>query len=111
MIIIVFFSTLSIQAQQSIAGLWNTGKDNTTIEIVEVNDVYQGTVVSSDNTKAPIGKVLLKDIQLIDGKWQGKLFAAKKGEWMDATLKEVENELAITVKAGMFRKTIEWSRE
>ncbi|MEM6700159.1 MAG: hypothetical protein AAF599_17275 [Bacteroidota bacterium] len=105
----MLFSTLSMHAQ--LVGTWNTGKDNTQIEITEVNGVYEGKIASSDNAKAPIGKQLLKDIQLVDGEWKGKLFAAKKGEWMDAVLEEKDNQLLITVKAGFMSKTIKWAKE
>ena len=104
----ILFSTLTMNAQQSIAGIWNTGKDNTKIEITAVNGVYEGIIVSSDNAKAKIGKILLKDIQSVGGKWKGKLFAAKKGKWMDAVLEEKGSQLVITVSAGWMSKTIEW---
>ncbi|MEO0723256.1 MAG: hypothetical protein AAFZ63_01860 [Bacteroidota bacterium] len=104
-------SILSMNAQQSIAGVWNTGNDNTKIEITEVDGVYEGRIFSSDNDKAPIGKRLLKDVQLVDGEWQGKLYAAKREEWMDAVLEATGDELAITVKAGWVSRTVEWSRE
>lgn len=107
----ILFSTLSINAQQSIAGIWNTGKENTKIEIKEeANGAYAGTVVSSDNANAKIGKQLIKDVKLVDGEWKGKLFAAKKKKWMDAVLKEKNNQLLITVKAGLMSKTIKWAK-
>ena len=43
--------------------------------------------------------------------YKGKLFAAKKGEWMDAELKEKDNKLSITVSAGFMSKTVEWFKE
>ena len=110
-LICLLFSTLAMNAQQTITGIWNTGKENTNVEITEVNSVCEGVIVSSDNTKAKIGKQLLKDIKLVDGEWKGKLFAAKKGEWMDAVLEEKGNKLLITVKAGWKSKTLEWTRE
>lgn len=106
----ILFSAISMNAQQAPAGIWNTGKENTKIEIAEVNGVYEGKIVSSDNAKAKIGKQLLKDIKLVDGEWKGKLFAAKRGKWMDAVLKEQGNQLLITVQAGLMSKTIEWAK-
>ncbi|MEL6655311.1 MAG: hypothetical protein AAFP77_13780 [Bacteroidota bacterium] len=106
-----FLSTLILSAQQSIAGVWNTGNDNTKIEIAEVDGIYEGKILSSDNDKAPIGKRLLKDVQLVDGEWKGKLYAAKREEWMDAVLEAIGDQLAITVKAGWVSRTVEWSRE
>ena len=107
----ILLSSLTMDAQQSLAGIWNTGNDNTKIEITAVNDVYEGKIVSSDNAKAKIGKLLLKEVQLVDGEWKGKLFAAKRGKWMDAVLKEKNNQLQVTVKAGWRSKTLEWRKE
>jgi len=107
----MLFSTLWAHAQQPIEGTWNTGKDNTQIEITEANGIYEGKIHSSENENAKIGKRLLKDIKLIDGEWKGKLFAAKKGEWVDATLKEEEGKLLVTVDVGWTSKTIKWSRD
>ncbi|MEM6318769.1 MAG: hypothetical protein AAF960_13940 [Bacteroidota bacterium] len=108
----LLFFALSINAQsQSPAGIWNTGKDNTKIEITETNGVYTGKILSSDNAKAKIGKQLLKDIQSVDGEWKGKLFAAKRGKWMDAVLEAKGKVLQITVKKGLMSKTIEWAGE
>lgn len=101
---------IASNAQSSIEGIWNTGKENTKIEIAAVNGVYQGKIVSSDNAKAKSGAQLLKEIQLVDGKWQGKLFAAKKKKWMDAVLVEKDNQLLITVKAGLMSRTIKWAK-
>lgn len=110
-LICILFATLSMNAQQSIAGIWNTGKENTKIEISEVDGLYQGKIVSSDNEKAQIGKLLLKDIKAVRKGYKGKLFAAQRGEWMDAVLKEKGNQLSITVSAGFMSKTIEWVKE
>ncbi|MEM9833216.1 MAG: hypothetical protein AAF944_21460 [Bacteroidota bacterium] len=102
---------LSLNAQQPPVGIWNTGKDNTKIEIAEVDGVYKGEIVSSDNTKAKIGKLLLKEVKSVDGEWKGKLFAAKRGEWMDAVLEEKDNQLVITVSKGWISKTVKWSKD
>ncbi|MEM6806899.1 MAG: hypothetical protein AAF696_36195 [Bacteroidota bacterium] len=107
----ILFTALSMHAQQSIAGIWNTGKENTKIEITEVNGLYQGKIISSDNSAAKIGTILLKDIKPLRKGYKGKLFAAKKGEWMDAVLKEKDNQLSITVSVGFMSKTIEWAKE
>lgn len=107
----LLISSLSMNAQQSIAGTWNTGKENTKIEITEVDGLYQGKIVSSDNEKVKIGKLLLKEVRSVRKGYKGKLFAAKKGEWMDAMLEAKDNKLSITVSAGFMNKTIEWSKE
>ena len=109
-ITIILFSAFTMNAQQAPTGIWNTGKDNTKIEIKEADGVYEGIILSSDNAKAPVGKQLLKDVKLVDGAWTGKLFAAKKGKWMDAVLEEKGKQLLITVSAGFMSKTVEWTR-
>ena len=80
-LILVLFTTISMNAQ-SIAGVWNTGEDNTKIEIAEDNGVANGKILSSDNAKAKVGNQILKDVKFSDGEWKGKLYAAKKGEWL-----------------------------
>jgi len=110
-LILVLFSAVSLHAQQAITGNWNTGKDNTTIEITEVDGVCKGKIISSDNAKAPVGKLLLRDVKLVDGVWKGQLFAAKKKKWMDAVLAAEGEQLLVTVKAGMMSKKLKWKKE
>lgn len=106
----ILFSTLTTNAQ-SIAGIWNMGQDNTKIEITEGNGVYEGRVASSDNANAKIGSLILKDVKSVDGKWKGKLYAPKKKEWFDTTLKVAGKKLLVTVKSGLMSKTVEWTKE
>jgi uncharacterized protein (DUF2147 family) len=95
---------------QSIAGIWNTGQDNTKIEITEKSGVYSGNVVSSDNAEVKIGKLFLKEVKSSGGKWKGKLYSPKKDTWYNAVLEEKGNLLLVTVKAGITNKTIEWKK-
>ena len=108
----ILFLTISMNAQEPIAGIYNMGgKDNTQIEIAEASDgIYEGKIIASDNTDAKIGATLLKDIKLVDGEWRGKLFAAKKRKWMDTVLKAEENQLLVTVNAGIMSKTLKWTK-
>jgi len=96
---------------QSLAGVWNTGEENTKIEITEDNDVITGKILSSDNAKAAVGNQILKNLKFSDGQWTGKIYAAKKEEWYDATLEEKDNQLNITIKVGWMSKTITWKKE
>lgn len=109
-LIIALLAIISMNAQ-SIVGVWNTGNDNTKIEITEDNGVYNGTILSSDNAKAKIGNPILKDVKLSNGKGEGKLYAAKRGEWYDAALEENGNQLAIKIKVGFMSKSIAWKKE
>ena len=107
----VLFSFTTLNAQNSIAGIWNMGEDNTKIEITENNGASFGKIISSDNTKAKVGKQILKDVKFSKGEWKGKLYAAKKGKWYDAVIKEKGNELNVTIKVGFMSKTLKWKKE
>ncbi len=109
-LIVVLFTTLSMNAQ-SLAGVWNTGEDNTKIEIIEDGGVASGKILSSDNAKANIGKQIIKDVKLSNGEYKGQLYAAKKGEWYDAVLKENGSQLDITIKVGWMSKTVTWKKQ
>lgn len=103
--LVLLFSVISIQAQNTLNGVYHTGKENTKIEINE----SEGKVLTSD--KAKEGMLILRDIELVDGHWKAKLFSAKKKKWYDAVLKESEGILKVTVDAGIVSKTIEWTKE
>lgn len=103
--------TLSINAQQSIKGIWNMGQDNTKIEITEEKDICEGKIFSSENKNAKIGNLILKDVKLVNGKWKGKLYSPKKKDWFDAVLKVEGKQLLVTVKSGLMSKTVEWKKE
>lgn len=107
----MLLSVMTMNAQESLLGVWNTGTDNSKIEIAEVDGTYEGKLVSSDNAKAKIGKLIIKDLKSVDGEWKGKLFAAKKGKWLDAVFKEKGNQLLVTVGSGWKSKTLEWTKE
>ena len=111
LILFAFFDTLTMNAQQSIAGIWDMGDDNTKIEITENNGAYFGKIVSSDNTQATIGKQILKDVKFNNGEGKGKMYAARKGKWYDAVIKEKGNQLDVTIKVGFMSKTLNWKKE
>ncbi|MEO1626227.1 MAG: hypothetical protein AAFV25_13815, partial [Bacteroidota bacterium] len=95
-------------AQQPIQGVWNTGQENTMIEIKASGDQIEGKVLSSDNSKAKIGNVIIKDVRAERGVYKGQLYAAKRKKWMDATFARKADKLVITVSAGWKTKVIEW---
>uniref|UniRef100_UPI004047654B hypothetical protein n=1 Tax=Algoriphagus sp. TaxID=1872435 RepID=UPI004047654B len=51
--LIFLLSSFSALAQQSILGRWNTGQENTVLEVKEVQGKIEGRIVASDHTKAP----------------------------------------------------------
>ncbi len=77
---LVLFATFSMNAQEALTGVWNTGVDNTKIEITEDTGVFKGEILSSDNAKAKIGNQIIKDVKLRNGEYKGQIYAAKKGE-------------------------------
>ena len=113
--ITLLFCTLllavTMHAQQSMAGIWNMGEDNTKIEITEDGDTFVGKIHSSDNANAKIGNLILKDVKFSDGKGKGKMYAAKKGKWYDAVLKDEGEYLTVKIKVGMMSKTLKWTKE
>jgi len=98
-LLFVLFSTLSINSQQSIEGIWNTGKKNTKIK--KTNNEIEGTILSSDNSKAPIGRLMIKEVVKKNGVFKGKLFAIKKGKWVDAVFNRKGDTLNITVSFAL----------
>ena len=103
--ICILFSSITLTAQDDIAGIWNMGKGNTKVEIKG----SEGKIISSD--KLEPGTLILKDITANEDNWKGKLYSANKKKWLDAELKAKGNQLIVTVDAGFITKTLKWSKE
>ena len=99
------FFLVTVNAQDSLSGVYDMGKGNTKIEV----EGSKGKVVSSD--KLEEGTLMLKDITAVDGAWNAKLFSPKKDKWFDAVLEKKGNLLLVTIDAGLMNKTLEWSKE
>lgn len=110
LLIFTILSSTYMVAQTSIEGVWNTGKDNTKINIAEENSIWTGKTLSSDNEKVIAGKVMLKDLEKKGKIWQGKLFFPKKKAWYNVKIKANEEQLELTIKVGFMSKTIFWER-
>lgn len=108
--IIVFFTSLSAYSQSTIEGLWATGKDNTTVEIKATDDVLEGKIKSSDNTKAETGTRIIKNLRIVDGSYKGELYIIKMQRWVNTSFSLKREKLIVTVSAGFRSKTIEWER-
>ncbi len=111
--LVLFFSVCSFTlfAQSNLSGTWNTGKYNTLVKIYKNEAVYIGKIISSDNPKAKIGKLLIKDLKLDNGEWKCQLYAPKRKEWYDAEMEKDGDILEITVSVGFFSKTVEWKKK
>ncbi|CAM1354251.1 DUF2147 domain-containing protein [Tenacibaculum insulae] len=99
------------QSNAGLAGEYIVGEQNTIVKIEQQDAVYSGTIMSSDNSKVKIGKLMVKDLEQTRGKWKGKVYAPKRKEWYDAEFILKENTLDIKIKVGFFSKTIEWLRK
>ena len=96
---------------QSLTGLWDTGKENTKVEVTEENGFYQGAIHSSGNSKATIGKVIVKAGKVRNkSHFVGKIYALKKDKWYDAEFYPEGNKLTLKVSSGWNTKTQEWVR-
>ena len=109
-LIVLTICSYSIYGQSNIIGTWDTGEDNTIIVISESIGKVVGKIKSSDNSKAIIGKSLLKELKKSGAKWEGKIYAAKRQKWYDAILTQKGNILEIKISAGFFSKTVKWKR-
>lgn len=105
----LIFTVVVMNAQDTLAGVYDTGKGNTKIEIKEQEGVCTGTVVSSDKLKP--GTLMLKEITSVGGTWQGKLYSVKKKKWYDAVFREEDGQLLVTVDAGIAKRTVTWTKE
>ena len=77
-LIVATLCSFSVFSQSHLIGNWDTGEDNTKIEISESNGIITGKIKSSDNHKAKIGKVVLNDLKKDDNNWKGEIYAAKR---------------------------------
>lgn len=109
-LIIATFFSVSVVGQENFNGIWETGEDNTKIEIVEVDGQIIGKIKSSANSKAKIGRVILKDVYKEGSKLKGKIFAAKRGEWFDVEITPNEDVLTLKISKGLFSKSLEWEK-
>ena len=107
---IVIFSSYSAVGADDISGIWDTGDENTKIEISEVDGQITGKIMSSDNEKVKIGKVILKGLSQSGSKWKGKIYAARRGEWHDVEITPKEDVLQLKISAGLFSKSLEWKK-
>lgn len=104
-------AVFGLSAQSTPTGVWNTGQENSQIKITKVDGSYVGYLISSENPNAKIGRQMLKDFQAVGDKWEGKLYAPRKGEWFDAVLRLKGDLLIVKVGSGFWSKTLEWKKE
>ena len=112
MVLVTVLSLFSITvfSQPDISGKWNTGDQNTILEIEQQDGVYIGRIISSDNPEVKPGKVILKDVKPKNAGWTGKIYAPRRDEWHDAEISINGDKMKLVMSVGFFSKTIEWTR-
>ena len=108
--ILIIYSS-SVFAQSNLVGIWETGEENTNIEISEIEGRLSGILKSTDNKKAEIGRVILKDLEQKGSKWEGQIWAARRQRWFDVLITPTENLLELEIDAGFRTKSVEWKRQ
>lgn len=104
----IIYSAVVTNAQTSISGIWNTGTDNTKVELKEVLGLYEGVTVSSDNDQVQNGIKIVKDVEAEEGVWKGLIYVARKQEWAKARFVRKGDKLDVTVYFGWMSKTVSW---
>lgn len=108
---LVITMAFSLSAQTNLTGVWNTGEQNTKVKLYKnKSGVIYGKILSSDNPKVKIGKILVKEVKLKKGKWVGKIYSPKQGKWYNAQFIPSKSTLKIKISAGWMTKTMEWKR-
>ena len=96
-LIITLFSS-NIFGQANISGEWVVGEQNTVVKIEKKNGAYTGKIISSDNPKAKIGQLMVKEVQQKKNKWEGKIYSPKRKEWYDAEFSKKGNNLDVEIE-------------
>ena len=113
--IIWFFAAMAlsfdyVKAQSEIEGVWNTGRYNTLVGIQQEKSEWVGKIKSSDNERAVIGKIILKELNKVGKTWTGQLFVAKRQKWFDVELVPDETTMDLVISAGFSKRRVEWLR-
>ena len=97
-------------AGSSVEGRWLTDKKDATVEVKIEKGVLRGKLVAAKNPKAPLGLLILRDFKAKGDSWEGKIFVPKRSKTFDASISLKGARLKIEVSAGLFGKTIYWTR-
>ena len=83
----------------------NTG----VVELYSKEGKLYGKLVESSNERAPLGTDILRGLEYDDGRWVGKIYSIKKDREAKVTVIQKEDELLLTVKAGIKKKKMKWA--
>lgn len=105
------FGVFSGFAQEPIAGIWQTGRENTTIEIKKTSGAWSGKIFTSDNPQVTKGKLIIKDLKKERNGYNGKLYVIKRGRWVNVFFEPNEETLQVTVSIGWREKKMTWTKQ
>jgi uncharacterized protein (DUF2147 family) len=106
----MLYFPLCAEAQSGLEGVWNTGEDNSKVEIFEQDGEYFGKLISSDNPKAKMGTEILRNFSQVNGIWQGTIYAVKRDKLYKASITPAGDTLKIAVSAGMVTQKLSWTK-
>ena len=100
-----------VQAEEALAGFWQHESDP--IWLAMQPDEGVAIMVRNDDRPDRVGFKVVTDLVAADkpNQWSGQVFAARLGEYRDATITlKNDDRMAFTVKVGFVRRTVEWQR-
>lgn len=108
-ILLTLFISLTAFSQNEIVGTWDTGRENSIVEIYEDNGELFGKIISSDRAEV-VGKINLKNLQNKGDHWEGELFVFKRRSWYDVAIHEDNETLYLVISIGFFEKEVQWPK-
>ena len=108
-LLLALFISLTAFSQNEIVGTWDTGRENSIVEIYEDNGELFGKIISSDRAEV-VGKINLKNLQNKGDHWEGELFVFKRRSWYDVSMHEENDTLYLVISVGFFEKEVEWPK-
>ena len=109
LVLVISFFSFALAAQADITGKWETGEDNTIVEITEKDGVYKGEIFSSDKEGEEIGRQMIKDVKLDKGKFKGKISPPGMG-WKNVEFEREDNTLKVKVSVAFIKKKFKWTK-
>ena len=108
-ILLALFISLTALSQNEIVGTWDTGRENSIVEIYEDNGELFGKIISSDRAEV-VGKINLKNLQNKGEHWEGERFVFKRRSWYDVAIHKENETLFVVISIGFFEKEVEWPK-
>lgn len=109
-IVLITFWLSFLSFSKSPEGIWVHKENASQIEIYEHQGKLSGKLISSRHPFLETGIEILKDMEYINGKWQGKIYISKKKRWVEAYFKQKDNLLFIELDLGYEIQKVHWYR-